>query len=394
MLTAALRVYHWDRPTSSISSDRLEDDALPFLERALSVARARVGQDRATVRNGLRAALEGVRPDRVEPLVKLLDDAATYTWPRGRAPAERRVAAFERATEHWPPLDASIVQRILTDVLPGAEVGDPVAALYADYPAFHRLTAFPADYGAADLRDEYDLAQAQALLYSATSITLDASADLKHVVQHARLARLLHRLGPAPGGGYRFVFDGPSSILRQTRAYGVDFARFLQALVRARGWRLSAEISLRKGWRPLTFTLSAADGLRARGATLPAFDSTVEEALARRFGEERDGWRLSREATVVEVGTALFIPDFTFTHADGTTVLLEIVGYWRAEYVEEKFRKLAGVSGTHLIVAVPRRLAPRASELSGAVVEFRTRLRIGDVMAALEGLRAKRKGTR
>jgi hypothetical protein len=129
------------------------------------------------------------------------------------------------------------------------------------------------------------------------------------------------------------------------------------------------------------------DGLRARGEALPVFDSTVEEAFARRFGEERDGWRLSREATVVEVGKALFIPDFTFTHADGTTVLLEIVGYWRSEYVEEKFRKLAGVSGTHLIVAVPRRLAARATEVSGAVIEFRTRLRIGDVVAALEGLR-------
>ena len=388
MLTAALRVYHWDRPTSSISSDRLEDEALPFLERALAAARARIGADRGTVRNGLRSALEGIRPDRVEPLVKLVDDAATYTWPRGRAPAERRVAAFERAAERWPPLDADTVRSILTDVLPGAGAGDPVAALYPDYPAFHRLTSFPADYGAADLRDEYDLAQAQALLYSATSITLDASMDLKHVVQHARLARLLHRLGPAPGGGYRFVFDGPSSVLRQTRAYGVDFARFLAALVRARGWRLRAEISLRKGWRPLTFALSASDGLRTPARAFPAFDSTVEEAFARRFGEARDGWRLSRESTVVEVGNALFIPDFTFTHVDGTRVLLEIVGYWRAEYVEEKFRKLAGVSGTHLIVAVPRRLAARATELSGAVIEFKTRLRVGAVIAGLEHLRA------
>ena len=81
MLTAAHRVYRWDRQTSSIFSDRLEDEAVPLLEPALAVYRARVGQPRGQVRNAARLALEGLRPDRVEPVVKLLDDAATYEWP-------------------------------------------------------------------------------------------------------------------------------------------------------------------------------------------------------------------------------------------------------------------------------------------------------------------------
>jgi predicted nuclease of restriction endonuclease-like RecB superfamily len=340
------------------------------------------------VRNGARAALDGMRPDRVEPLVKLLDDVATYAWPHGRAPAERRLAVFEGAARHWPPLDPAIIGSLL-GTAPDTRPDDTVAELYPDYPEFHRLTAFPAEYTPTDLRHDYDLAQAQALLYAATSITLDATANLKHIVQHARLARLLHRIEEAPGGGYRFVFDGPNSILRQTRAYGVDFARFLAALVRARGWRLTAEITLKKGWRPLTFTLGAGDGLRATGASLPRFDSRVEEAFARRFGRARDGWRLSRESTVVEVGHALFIPDFTFTHEDGTVVLLEIVGYWRPEYLEEKLRKLAGVSGTHLLVAVPHRLVARVSETPGSVIEYRTRLRLADVMSALAAARAR-----
>ena len=393
MLTAALRVYHWDRQDRSISSDRLEDEALPSLERGIAVYRARLGADRGTVRNAARSALEGLRPDRVEPRGKLLDDLATYSWPRGRGPTDRRLIVFERAAAQWPLLDREAVASTMADVVADTTEGEPVAALYPDYPEFHRLTDFPDAYGAEELRDDYDLAQAQALLFAATAITVDVSTDLKHVVQHARLARLLHRIARAPGGGYRFVFDGPSSILRQTRAYGVDFARFLGALVRVGGWRLSAEVTLHKGWRPLTFALAAGD-LRTRAAALPPFDSTVEEAFARRFGSEREGWQLSRETSVVEAGRALLIPDFTFTHADGTRVLLEIVGYWRPEYVEEKFRKLAAVRGTHLIVAVPRRLAARASDVPGTVVEFRTRLRLADVMAALAQARASRKGSR
>ena len=42
MLTAALRVYRWDKATSSISSDRLEAEAVPLLEPALAVYRARL----------------------------------------------------------------------------------------------------------------------------------------------------------------------------------------------------------------------------------------------------------------------------------------------------------------------------------------------------------------
>ena len=39
-------------------------------------------------------------------------------------------------------------------------------------------------------------------------------------------------------------------------AYGVDFAKFLAALIPSRDWWLSAEITLRKGWRPFTFTVA------------------------------------------------------------------------------------------------------------------------------------------
>jgi hypothetical protein len=94
MRTAAHRVYHWDRPARSISSDRLEDEALPALEPALAVYRERLGQTRGQVRNAARRALGGLRPDRVEPTVKLLDDAATYERPSARC-AERRVEIFE-----------------------------------------------------------------------------------------------------------------------------------------------------------------------------------------------------------------------------------------------------------------------------------------------------------
>jgi hypothetical protein len=77
MLTAAHRVYHWNRRASSISSDPPEAECLPVLERAIAVYRRRIGASLGQVGNAARAALDGLRPDRIEPVVALLDDVAT-----------------------------------------------------------------------------------------------------------------------------------------------------------------------------------------------------------------------------------------------------------------------------------------------------------------------------
>jgi predicted nuclease of restriction endonuclease-like RecB superfamily len=406
MLTAALRVYHWDRQSRSISSDRLEDESLAILERALAVYPQRIGQPRGQVRNAARQALDGLRPDRVEPVVKLLDDAATYEWPSAARCAERRVGLFEAAAARHPLLDAEAAPALLAAAFtPPPPPSEAVAVLYADYPEFHRLRAFPSDYPAGTFRADYDLAQAQALLYSATRVTVEAGRDFKHILRYARLARLLHRVErirqPGPrrrrgsatplpatdGDVYRFVLDGPNSVLRRTRVYGVDFARFLAALVRLGDWRLQAEIALRPGWRPFTFTLTSADGLGVGLGAPPEFDSMLEAAIARKFGRKRAGWRLRREGAVLDLGGSLLVPDFVFRHQDGTEVVLEIVGYWTPEYLADKLGKLAATRGVNLIVAVPRHLAVRAATLPATVLPFKRRLLLRDLLPRLEAFR-------
>src|SRR5262245_29383300 len=200
MLSARLRVYHLDRQAGSISADRLEPETEPLLDRALGVYRSSVGRTRGDVRNAARATLEGLRPDRVEPVVKLLDAAATYEWPGTVRAAERRVRVFEAAASRHPVVDPPVAREVLAGVLGAApdRLDQTVATLYADYPAFHQLTGFPADYTTGALRADYDLAQAQALLYSATRVCVEAHADFKHVLRYARLARLLYRLESLP----------------------------------------------------------------------------------------------------------------------------------------------------------------------------------------------------
>lgn len=389
MLTKLQRVYHWIRPGSSISSDRLDNASVPDLARGVAIYRRMVGAPRGRVRNAARAAMAGLRPDRVEAVIKLLDDSATYQRPSGQEQAGRRLRVFEAASHQHPVLDPARAQALLEAALqrPLRRPEAAVPLLYADYPEFHRLVAFPDKYAAEDIQADYDLAQAQALLYDAIRVTVEARTDFRHIVQYAGLARLLYRIERIPGGGYRLVLDGPNSVLRRTRAYGVGFARFLAALVQARDWTLTAEVLLRKGRRPVKFLLSSRDGLRSRVPAPALFDSKLEERFARKFGAERSGWRLRREAAILEAGDALLVPDFVFTHADGTEVALEIVGYWTPEYIQAKLDKLARVKDANVVVAVRQALALRAGSLPATVLPFSSGIHLKDLMPRLEAFR-------
>jgi predicted nuclease of restriction endonuclease-like RecB superfamily len=392
MLTKAHRVYHWDRRSNSISSDRLEDGCRAVLARGIAVYRAKVGARLGAVRNAARRALGGLRPDRVEAVVDLLDAAATYEWPSRAHQAERRINVFEAAAANHPVLDAGARRHLLISTLrlPSGDDDEITAELYADYPEFHRLAVFPPTLTPEDLQAAYDLAQAQALLYDAVGIVVEAQADFKHIVQYARLSRLLHRIERGPGRVYRLRFDGPNSLLRRTHAYGVDFAKFLAALVQAEEWRLEASVALRGWGRPATFALSSEDALRSNVPPPRLFDSHLEEGFARKFGEARGGWRLRRETVLLEAGRSLLVPDFVFTHDDGTEVALEIVGYWTPEYLADKFGKLAMVRETNLIIAVRRAWALSQPVLPPWALPFRTTILVKDLLPRLDAFRTQR----
>ncbi|MGH2405155.1 MAG: DUF790 family protein, partial [bacterium] len=86
-------------------------------------------------------------------------------------------------------------------------------------------------------------------------------------------------------------------------------------------------------------------------------------------------------------GEALLVPDFVFTHEDGTEVTLEIIGYWTPEYLQEKLAKLGRVRAPNLIVAVRKALALRAAELPAAVLPYASGILLKDLMPRLEAFR-------
>jgi hypothetical protein len=224
---------------------------------------------------------------------------------------------------------------------------------------------------------------------AAGRMTVTATGDFKTLLRYAKLARLLHevhRVGPSE---YVIGFSGPASVLRETHRYGIHFARFLPALLACKGWKMTAV--LQTPWRRRA-VLALSDKDRYT-STLPPpeeFDSTAEEGFARKFGEVRDGWRLSRESEVLADGQTVFVPDFGFRHDDGTTVVFEIVGFWTPDYLAKKRETLRRFRGHSILLAVPERSLREGAKPGENVIVYKTAIKIEPVMAALEKTRAHR----
>lgn len=174
-------------------------------------------------------------------------------------------------------------------------------------------------------------------------------------------------------------------MLRQTRRYGASMAKFLPALLSCRDWSLQAEVRLRNYGPPLRLELSSESGLKSQMPSPPEFDSSVEEAFARKWGTEpRRGWSLRRATAVLQRGQTVFVPDFVLSHEDGRKLLLEIVGFWTPEYLQAKIQKLKLFADQGILLAVAEKVASAWKDSPAGVILYKTALNLDDVLQAVE----------
>ena len=327
-------------------------------------------------------------------LAKLLHDRSEFQTISPVDPVDIRRAVFEASTLHGPVTSDAIRQTVLNEA--AATLGITAIAceeaLYADLTGRQRLATYK-KIKPDDLLQRYNMAQAQGILYKATRMEIwlaeqDANL-LRYLFQILKFHGLMHRIWRVEDG-WKVDIDGPASLLRQSRKYGLKMAIFLPALVLMEKWRMVAELDWGKNQQDYTFALSDEDGLvshyRARGQWL----SDAEKMLEARFEGYETAWELERRGTLLELdGGQVLIPNYVLKHPDGRVVFMEVIGFWRKSYLERRLESLSEMPNTPLILVVSEQLhgdRDKLEESPASLVFFKTVILVDKVIEAAEAL--------
>ena len=398
MLTKEQSIVEYDFSRQTAVPDRLHQKThghyLGIANELIAIYHKRIGETRQAIHQAVRRRLQDVEDcptRRIAAFCKLLDDASEYLRDESGSAAKLRRRIHALAAPMHP-----LVQR--SDALfdhdefqakqsIAAELGIPweeiEARLFADVIEFHRLKTPPNELDGGGLLSRYNVAQTQSALYGATTMTVWAKDDFKLILRYAKLARLMHSIA-RQGDDYVFQFNGPASVVRQTKRYGVAYARFLPGLLSTHDWRMKATI-LGPANHRFAIRLTDRDGLRGEVVS-EAFDSELEKMFAASWEEtETNGWTLRREGTVLHEGQTVFMPDFTLRHEVHGEVLLEIIGFWTPEYLKEKVVRLERFKDhANILLAIAARIDDAIPDLNIPRVTYKTTLKAKQIVAKLE----------
>lgn len=318
-------------------------------------------------------------------------------------PPEARWRVFRAACTEADGRDA-VLLRVATEV--GVAVAELEAALFADLRGERRVPALPRDLSPSSLASKSNVAIVASLLRRARTVRIVAHGNTRALVRHARLTGLIcnvvrmnarpsdareARLGMAPDDtdpvqGAVLDVSGPLALFHHTEVYGRALASLVPRAGSCERFELTATCVLGQGSHPSTFVLSSGDPIgvadeRAR------YDSRLEERFANDFRRAGPDWDVIREPRPVEAAGALVFPDFELVHRRDARRrwLLEIVGFWTADYLEEKLRRLRAARIENLILCIDhrRRCQDRDVPAHARVIRYKTRIDARSVLAVV-----------
>jgi uncharacterized protein len=269
--------------------------------------------------------------------------------------------------------------------------------LYADLSENRILTAFDEPNPEA-LLHRYNLSQVQGVFYKASQLILNAHRNVpgeyKLLFRYLKLFQLMAYIEGDADHGFTITIDGPTSLFNASTRYGLAIAKLIPALLHVTKWSLAATLQTRDvytdTWKTGRFTMNSADcHLVTHYPPGKPYDSMLEASFADKWDSLKSDWQLEREVDLIPIPGSVMIPDFRLVHPDGRSYLLEIVGYWRPEYLQKKFSQVRRSGCDNLILAISERLnlekaGVKLDDVPAKIIWFKDKLLPKAVLAVLE----------
>jgi hypothetical protein len=346
MLTSDLAI-HWQRG-NRITPRYLEpgsDTYLAAAEGLIAIVREHTGERQTDLDRALDDFIGAGTEYRIlRGMIKLLMDRCRFDTVSPIDPIELRNRLFLRAREYHPVNESNRPEVI--GLLAQELDCEPDAiedSLFADLSGNQKLLEF-SDIGPEDLLDEYNLAQAQALLYRSVEMTIwiepQTPAGYRQFFAAIKRYRLIHMVRGRASAGYEVRLSGPVSLFHRSQKYGIRMAVFLPALLECQGWRMRAEIEAKNGKSAFYELDSRSQQLRPISSTEEDVEenATLEKLLAK-WDDLGSEWSLDLCREVIDFGEAAFAPDLVARRSDGQAVYIELFGFWTPRYLSDRLRE-------------------------------------------------------
>jgi uncharacterized protein len=404
MLPSDLLIYRFNGETLVPKRLAIAPEMLAIASRVIEI----FGQSQGHARKQLQQRLLELEGDETDYRIKrglahLLNGEAfsTFETVSPLDPPLLRERLFALAAQR-PPSPAATEDSIaqLADQLSQELNQEVVTAaiaqgLYADLPENQILTSFSAPTPEA-LLHRYNLSQVQGVFYRASQVVLNAHrndpGEYKLLFRYIKLFGLISYIEGDADHGFTLTLDGPTSLFKVNTHYGIKLAMLLPALLHVSRWSLSANLSLKDAYSGKVsqgkFTLASDCELVTHYPPGKTYDSMLEASFVERWAKAKTDWQLEREVELIPIPGSVMIPDFRLVHPDGRVKILEIVGYWRPEYLKKKFSQVRQSGRDDLILAVSERLnlekaGIKISDTPAQIVWFKDQLHPKAVLQVL-----------
>ena len=378
---------------------KLSPDNLEAANALIESYKGHVGEKKKTLK-ALVADLEnrGFEYRFVRGLALLLDRRGAFTCNSKIDPVDLRRKIFQATEKVGLPTTSEKRRRILDAV--ASEMALTMEKieeyLYADLDDELILEKFDPP-SASGLLEQYNLSLMQTLLFDSTELSFTASGNWQRLFYSVKKLGLIYEVYKE--NGFWVKIDGPASLFKLTRRYGVSIAKLLPIIVANPEWAVNAKIL----WRYTNEICNLKIDSRKHGSLIKkpnllpvAYDSAVEESFASQFQAVKSGWTLRREPEPVPAGKQVIIPDFSFERT-GVKVYLEIVGFWTEEYLLRKVEKLKQVEAKMLLLVdealACEKLAALEKRPQLNLIYYRDKIPLASILryleTAFEGVKAK-----
>lgn len=288
----------------------------------------------------------------VRALSLLLDRKSRFICNSKISPSDIRKKIFQATETHGVPTTLEKRQQIIKTVASDMALSDETVEeqLYADLESELILENFEAPTS-LELLQQYNLSLTQTLLFECSELSFKASGNWQRLFYSVKKLGLIYEVFQGVNDFYVKI-DGPSSLFKLTKRYGINIAKLLPVIIANQEWSINAKIFWKYTNEMCDFKIDNAKHstlMRIPNVQQITYDSTVEASFASQFRAVNSGWQLRREPEPVMAGHQVIVPDFSLEKA-GLKVYLEIMGFWTEEYLRRKAEKLRQVNVKMIII--------------------------------------------